>query len=758
MALKIEMELLKVRASCEGENGELLLIKLKDTHFVIRFLSSGSSIGYDIDDIVAIDVGSKRVVIALDPPSHDHITIIILLREELITLQTMLNWCTRLSDLSLTMQSLSRDYYFAGVYSAMEKPEEAALLNSNIAALIPPDNKPFEILELSVEESNLDEATRTAILTTPCVFCRTEKRNAPGIDFFIHPYVPFNYSGASIAMCDTCLAAWQKHRDMAIRANELVLDGEENEELCGICSDTPAEIVMCSSCVRSFCNHCLQQVLTTQELLDMQKELHWVCMICSHGSMHKDPLPRGRWTKIEFINTSYSPYDFEVSPVSLSFPMRPLRKRTTDEDETAMTLVKRKGKGRPKGADRDADGTPAKSSKRKSEPALTADNAEELIAAAPKTSKIKTEALLDVEVPKPKKSRGSKMIAAALQSEGTFVAPNATVLGAPSAATTDVFLQYHDFIVKQRSVARRGKPLNLGTEDCCFLCKDGGDLVECDHFCGPMRCLKVYHEECLCFKVQQSDKEKWTCPRHFCDMCGEQDIAFACQYCPLSFCGSCKYRVAIQLDKARYVPINFVVNYFAVASKHEANQAVQFIICQGCLEDVDRSVALSNVERGVFTTLPEKSFLDEAEAQGLMAATLGVPVGGIKRTRPSKEEAAKRSSGRPPVADKAREAEEVPTLYKNSNRDRKLAQKYCDEWTPEAIAALDAALQRYYPRLTFASQLSQNNYDDLILRPGMGILQGRTLGFVRAKVEELLRSRVVHQEPQEDAASPQGRH
>ncbi|XP_050378080.1 uncharacterized protein At5g08430 [Argentina anserina] len=74
------------------------------------------------------------------------------------------------------------------------------------------------------------------------------------------------------------------------------------------------------------------------------------------------------------------------------------------------------------------------------------------------------------------------------------------------------------------------------SEDWCFLCKDGGDLLVCDY----KDCLKVYHPGCVGKKRNfMNTGRHWTCGRHSCSMCCRTP-SFYCLCCPnASICKDC---------------------------------------------------------------------------------------------------------------------------------------------------------------------------------------------------------------------------
>ncbi|XP_051508116.1 histone-lysine N-methyltransferase NSD2-like isoform X2 [Myxocyprinus asiaticus] len=82
---------------------------------------------------------------------------------------------------------------------------------------------------------------------------------------------------------------------------------------------------------------------------------------------------------------------------------------------------------------------------------------------------------------------------------------------------------------KKKSKRRRARNEGKKSEDECFRCGDGGELVLCD----KKGCTKAYHLSCL--DRTKRPFGRWDCPWHHCDVCGKNSDAF-CQLCPNSFC------------------------------------------------------------------------------------------------------------------------------------------------------------------------------------------------------------------------------
>lgn len=104
---------------------------------------------------------------------------------------------------------------------------------------------------------------------------------------------------------------------------------------------------------------------------------------------------------------------------------------------------------------------------------------------------------------------------------------------APVTTTDDAATLFALMVAGVR--ARTNQPTGA-SDDECFVCRDGGVVVECDFKHGSERCTKVYHQECLGYEV--ADGVRWRCLRHLCRDCGSAAVAY-CRYCSTSYCDAC---------------------------------------------------------------------------------------------------------------------------------------------------------------------------------------------------------------------------
>ena len=67
------------------------------------------------------------------------------------------------------------------------------------------------------------------------------------------------------------------------------------------------------------------------------------------------------------------------------------------------------------------------------------------------------------------------------------------------------------------------------SNDNCFICNEGGDLIICDY----RDCCKVYHLQCI--NMNEVPQDEFYCSRHTCDICGIEAF-YMCSTCMVSYC------------------------------------------------------------------------------------------------------------------------------------------------------------------------------------------------------------------------------
>ncbi|RHY21058.1 hypothetical protein DYB36_004837 [Aphanomyces astaci] len=105
--------------------------------------------------------------------------------------------------------------------------------------------------------------------------------------------------------------------------------------------------------------------------------------------------------------------------------------------------------------------------------------------------------------------------------------------------TTDANLRRDSRGRGEEQPARPPPTVDLASEERCFLCGLGGELVVCEF----PRCTKVYHQLCLgAFPFPTDEDTEWVCPRHSCVLSGRKEppvqtstkSIWHCLHCPVA--------------------------------------------------------------------------------------------------------------------------------------------------------------------------------------------------------------------------------
>ena len=256
--------------------GVLVVKQYSDVNYVVSFYTSGNAepeLSFDLDDISSISRSRKEVS---TKTLFEARTFQILFSEDIEFFREVYDLASRLTSSALCLRTTTTDIAYS--YSESVKQEVLKNLGPLTLRVVSPDT----------------------VLT--CFYCfksnmtRTAPDNGSPEEFktgtfYLHPYVPRSFSGSELLFCATCLRNWEHYRcrylpltpapssDTPTGSPAVVI----NEDVCAICSDIAPELVICDSCPRSYCNYCLSQLLSSDEMLSLHRAKDWNCMCCAYG-------------------------------------------------------------------------------------------------------------------------------------------------------------------------------------------------------------------------------------------------------------------------------------------------------------------------------------------------------------------------------------------------------------------------------------------------------------------------------------------
>lgn len=567
--------------------GMLELIRMSDVNYIVIF--NGEKAGNDSKDLLSNEISLDVPLLASsdldDVRFIDQWNSLVFLdaglminvinKIEFDILKTARDECVTISKLTLRLSNAARDAFFAGYHSTLyrvrkeDNPTTEEIVRSNKAVYdFTNQHEIFSKVRslfqtVSNKSMGLVDATEDGVIpkgrggarrgrskagvvhrgktststespsvsylygTIKCVYCEAEKRMPAfnNTEFVVHPYCSMTHDKEIITMCMPCATNWDNYRTNLKSTMGLVLPGEFNEELCALCSDTPDQLLLCSFCPRSYCKACLAHTLKPHmlEQLETEKDADWACHACANGVGAKGATPKSKWKSVTLLPTDSGAGEYPALPP----PMIPQGSVKTNLDRS----------------DRLTNGS--------------------------------------VELP-PKKKGGTPPRG-----------PEAPLKVAKNMSEERYFAQYVLYVDSIYDNAAKKCLFKsddmFHTDDACFLCKDGGDLIECDwkrsfgSKRGSCRCRKVYHEYCLAYAVP--DGKTWICPRHYCDGCASQSLAYMCKYCPISVCSTCLPSLAKTYGNNEYASLP------TPPYGWEDSSNIQVIVCYTCLRMFDKCLA-----------------------------------------------------------------------------------------------------------------------------------------------------------------------
>lgn len=434
--------------------------------------------------------------------------------------------CVHICNNVLSLNSMIRDFYVSGIRNSIGSKRNLLLSHEILKQFSTSSiSEDFLFSDSQPQHNSLKAKGKVFDVRSnaKCFYCSVTSAMDCVRKFVVHPYVPQSSKSVPVVMCLICLENWKEYRDKAEFENELILADQVNEEICALCSDTPPELILCDVCPRSYCHNCLEKIVGPEAINDIvgpSVKSAWKCFPCRVGYIKTPPLSKSYWVYMDGPSSSSS----SGKSTGVRGKMNSASTKDPDKDED-LTLVFEK----------------APKPKRN----IVAEG-EYLVKAQLSTDDYQTRGS------SMKRDRISKN---KLLADGDHVVP-------PVASTTEVtpdvrpmpcttqseaelfyFSQYVKYFDNLDADCSNHPSKKRETDDACYLCKDGGDLIVCDwkRNRGNLRCLKCYHETCLSYSIP--DNQVWICMRHFCMSCGEKKLKYMCKFCSNSICADCPEKV-----------------------------------------------------------------------------------------------------------------------------------------------------------------------------------------------------------------------
>ncbi|KAJ1408435.1 hypothetical protein B484DRAFT_403538 [Ochromonadaceae sp. CCMP2298] len=637
-------------------HGALYLTYIDDTTHMFRYEDEQRVVAVDIDS-ATLDDKKRTICFPFPRDSGDELLFHVADEMAFSTLSRSTGDCKAICELKLRMESVLRDAYFSGVYMNLD-PDPKINIHKEIAKLAKDRPDVFfnslrsgegvqERVKKASRKVQEDDSNVVLLGDLNCHFCHASKiKRLVHIEgeeqklaevFIMHPFMPFNSRGDRIFFCLACADNWKDYRETAHAEGRMILEGEVNEEICALCSDG-TNLIMCSSCPRSFCPDCIDGVLTPAEIEQMHKSDDWYCPGCQQGVLKQSNCIRASWTTVDVRGKSKfgrlaqfsSQPAVDAPTLNLNLSLRVGIKRHAEPDLDLYSLAQSHNSGYGAGSSSSssreeapfASNGHARSRARTEELHMTLpikaprEVPDNTLLSAFDRSEIGDADTADADgadaqdsSAKDAKAKDSRSSAIAKQtakkprnSRNTHGDVNDEAL--PDVdENRDEFYYFGQYVSYYKQMSeelllhissldggkpdkRKRKKPAFPSDDACFLCKDGGNLVECE-WCGDANgahCLKCYHSYCLDF--DPTNENNWVCPRHFCSFCGGKELKYICKYCPLSLCSKCPQKYVEEIGGSRYC----VVDNAAAGPWCHAPAApggMVDIVCQTCLEHIE---------------------------------------------------------------------------------------------------------------------------------------------------------------------------